>query len=319
MASLQVSGVWPVFQTIRTIEVSDGRPLNPADSAEGRRVALIGHEASRLLFDDRNPVGTDLMLDGLAYRVVGRVRKKFQDSNYTGQDDYRLFVPYEAMRRDFPLPGRFDTPDSLSAIIVSAHQRVADDLAARLADSERGVFGLVGQTPIQREIRAVLAPRHRFEADDVEAVSMWDTGVEAVMFSRMVSGMRQFFVMVSLITLALGGIGVMNIMLVAVRERTREIGLRKALGATPAVIERQFLVEGMALTLASGLAGFLGGCLLCRLINLAPLPARFSGMIVTPGTAAFSVAALTAVGVAAALYPASRAAALPPVEALRYD
>ena len=135
VASLQVSGVWPVFQTIRTIEVSDGRPLNPADSAEGRRVALIGHEASRLLFDDRNPVGTDLMLDGLAYRVVGRVRKKFQDSNYTGQDDYRLFVPYEAMRRDFPLPGRFDTPDSLSAIIVSAHQRVADDLAARLADS----------------------------------------------------------------------------------------------------------------------------------------------------------------------------------------
>ncbi len=319
VASLQVSGIWPVFQAIRTIEVSDGRPLNPADSAEGRRVALIGHEASRQLFDDRNPVGTDLMLDGLAYRVVGRVRKKFQDSNYTGQDDYRLFVPYEAMRRDFPLPGRFDTPDSLSAIIVSAHQRVADDLAARLADSERGVFGLVGQTPVQREIRAVLAPRHRFEADDVEAVSMWDTAVEAVMFSRMVSGMRQFFVMVSLITLALGGIGVMNIMLVAVRERTREIGLRKALGATPAVIERQFLVEGMALTLVSGLAGFLGGYLLCRLINLAPLPARFSGMIVTPGTAAFSVAALTAVGVAAALYPASRAAALPPVEALRYD
>lgn len=318
-AVLQMSGIWPVFQTIRTIEVSDGRLINEADGMDARRVVVVGYEASKQLFADRNPVGTDLMIDGLTYRVIGRVRKKFQDSNYTGQDDFRLFVPYEAMRRDFPLPGEFDTPDSLSAIIVSSHQWVSTALADQLARSERGVFGMVGQTPVSVEIRQVLGPRHGFDATDTEALSLWDTAVEAVMFNRMIGGMKEFFVAVSLITLVLGGIGVMNIMLVAVRERTREIGLRKALGATPSLIRRQFIVEGLLLTVSSGLLGFLVGYGICQLINLAPLPARFSGMIVTGGTAAFAVAALTVVGVLAALYPAARAAALPPVEALRYD
>lgn len=317
-AVLQMSGVWPIFQTIRTIEVSEGRLINEADNAEARRVVLVGYEASKQLFADRNPVGTDVMLDGLSYRVVGRVRKKFQDSNYTGQDDFRLFVPYEAMRRDFPLPGQFDTPDSLSAIIASSHQWVATDLADELERSQRGVFGLAGQTPVSREIRGVLGPLHGFDEHDTEALSLWDTAMEAVMFNRMIQGMKEFFIAVSLITLVLGGIGVMNIMLVAVRERTREIGLRKALGATPRLVRRQFIVEGLSLTLSSGLIGFLVGYLLCQLINLAPLPARFSGMIVTGGTAAFAVVALTLIGVMAALYPAARAAALPPVEALRY-
>jgi putative ABC transport system permease protein len=178
---------------------------------------------------------------------------------------------------------------------------------------------MAGQTPVSREIRRVLGPRHGFDVGDTEALSLWDTAVEAVMFSRMIKGMKEFFVSVSLITLVLGGIGVMNIMLVAVRERTREIGLRKALGATPSLIRRQFIVEGLSLTVSSGLLGFLFGYVICQLINLAPLPARFSGMIVTGGTAAFAVAALTVIGVLAALYPAARAAALPPVEALRYD
>lgn len=318
-AVLQMSGIWPVFQTIRTIEVSDGRLINEADGLDGRRVVVVGYEASKQLFADRSPVGTDLMLDGLTYRVIGRVRKKFQDSNYTGQDDFRLFVPYEAMRRDFPLPGQFDTPDSLSAIIVSSHQWVSTALAEELDRSRRGVFGLAGQTPVSRDIRRVLGPLHGFDEGDTEALSMWDTAVEAVMFSRMIRGMKEFFIAVSLITLILGGIGVMNIMLVAVRERTREIGLRKALGATPSLVRRQFIVEGLSLTLTSGLIGFLVGYGICQLINLAPLPARFSGMIVTVGTAAFAVAALTLIGVLAALYPAARAAALPPVEALRYD
>jgi len=111
----------------------------------------------------------------------------------------------------------------------------------------------------------------------------------------------------------------MNIMLVAVRERTREIGLRKAIGATSRSIHRQFIVEGLSLTIVSGALGLVAGAGLCALINLAPRPARFSGMIITPGTAIFAVVALTVVGVLAALYPAARAAALPPVESLRYE
>ena len=319
-ASLQMSGIWPSFQGIRAIEVSDGRLINAADNADARRVVVIGREASTQLFADRNPIGQQLKLNGLSYAVIGKVRPKFQDSNYTGRDELRLFVPYEAMRRDFPLQGDFNTPDSISAIIVAPYPWVADSLRDQMDSGVfRGVFGALGQTLVEKEIRKVLAPLHGFDVDDIEALSLWNTAVESVMFSKVTQAMQNFFVAVSLITLALGGIGVMNIMLVAVRERTREIGLRKAIGATSQNIHRQFIIEGLALTVVSGALGFLVGLGFCALINLAPRPARFSGMIITPGTAIFAVLALTVVGVLAALYPAARAAALPPVESLRYE
>ncbi|HTL00583.1 MAG TPA: ABC transporter permease [Vicinamibacterales bacterium] len=319
-AVLQMSGIWPVFQSIRTIEVSDGRLINELDNAQARRVVVIGREASKQLFADRNPVGSPLKLNGLTYTIIGRVRQKFQDSNYSGQDDRRLFVPYEAMRRDFPMTGQFDTPDSISVIVAAPYQWVADSLRRQLdSDAFHGVFGLFGQTMVEQEIRHILAPVHGFDEGDREALSLWNTAIESVMFSKMIQAMKNFFLGVSLITLALGGIGVMNIMLVAVRERTREIGLRKALGATPRIIHRQFIVEGVGLTLMSGMFGFVAGIALCKLINMLPMPARFSGMIVTPGTSMIAVVALAAVGILAALYPAARAAALPPVESLRYE
>ena len=319
-AALQMSGIWPSFQRIRAIEVSDGRLINDADNAEARRVLVIGREASTQLFADRNPVGQPVKLNGLSYTVIGRIRRKYQDSSYTGRDEFRLFLPYEAMRRDFPLQGQFDSPDSLSAIVAAPHPWVADTLREQMdSDAFHGVFSALGETLVEKEIRKVLAPSHGFDENDTEALSLWNTAVESVMFSKVTQAMQNFFIAVSLITLALGGIGVMNIMLVAVRERTREIGLRKAIGATSQNIHRQFIIEGLSLTLVSGALGFIVGLAFCGLINLAPRPARFSGMIMTPGTAIFAVLALAVVGVLAALYPAARAAALPPVESLRYD
>jgi putative ABC transport system permease protein len=319
-SALQMSGVWPVFQEVRSLEIDRGRLLNAEDSAEARRVAIIGHEASRLLFADRDPVGQVLQLDGLSYTVVGCVRKKDQDSNYTGQDDERVFVPYEAMRRDFPLTGEFDTRDSLSAIIATPYPHVSEALRAQIErDRNSGIFALDGRTPVEREIRAVLAARHRFNPDDLWAISFWNTSLESAMFGRMIGAMDEFFLSVSIITLLLGGIGVMNIMLIAVRERTREIGVRKALGATSAIVQGQFLSEGLFITLLSGTIGFLVAWGLCALVNLMPLPARFSGMIITWPIVIFSIAALVTVGAAASVYPARRAAALPPVEALRFD
>ena len=318
-SSLQMSGVWPVYQEIRTIEVDRGRLLNQADCDEARRVLLIGFDASRQLFADRDPTGREVNVNGLPYTVVGRIRKKSQDSNYTGEDNQRLFLPYETARRDFPLPEAFGTADSVSAIIAAPHQRVTEALKARVEREGVGFMGLDSRGPVEDEVRGLLAPRHDFLPGDTEAISFWNTALQTVMFGKMIGGMHQFFVAVSVVTLLLGGIGVMNIMLVAVRERTREIGVRKALGATARAIQWQFFSEGLMLTLASGAIGFVLGLGLCALVNLAPMPDRFAGLVTTWQTAAFAVAVLSLIAVAASVYPARRAASLPPIEALRYE
>ena len=185
--------------------------------------------------------------------------------------------------------------------------------------SSASFAGLMSRGPVEDEVRRILSPRHGFDPADPEAISFWNTAVEAVMFDKMIGSMDEFFVAVAVVTLLLGGIGVMNIMLVAVRERTREIGVRKAMGATAASIQSQFFAEGFLLTALSGLIGFAIGMGLCGLVNLAPMPERFDGMIVTWQTGIFAVAVLTLIGVAASTYPARRAAALPPIEALRYE
>jgi len=320
-SSVQISGIWPVFQYLRTLDVDRGRLISDEDCREARRVAVVGYDAAKQLFADRDPVGSEITIGGLPYTVIGRVRKKQQDSNYTGQDDQRLFLPYETTRKDFPLPGRLNTPDHLSAIIAGPKPeatRMIRDIMEREKDM-RGFFGLNARGPVEQEIRDILSKRHDFDPQDPEAISFWNTAVESVMFEKMIAGMDRFFLAVSIVTLLLGGIGVMNIMLVAVRERTQEIGVRKALGATSRSIQFQFFAEGILLTGLSGLIGFVVGAGLCSLVNLAPMPERFSGMIITWQINVLAVGMLTLIGVAASTYPARRAAMLPPIEALRYE
>jgi putative ABC transport system permease protein len=316
-ATLQMSGVWPVFQKIRTIEVDRGRLLAETDNDEARRVVVIGHEAARQLFADRDPIGATLLLNGIPYAIIGTIRKKEQDSNYTGVDNERLFVPYETMRKDFPVPGNMNTPDSLSAIIVAPFESVTDEVVRSL--SSRGKIDFVKGGPLEDEIRTIIGQRHKFDHQDNEALSIWNTGLETALMHNIIVGMDQFFLSVSIVTLALGGIGVMNIMLISVRERTKEIGVRKALGATSRNIQWQFFGEGLALTMSSGLIGLIVALVMSGLINLLPLPARFAGMIVTWRAAAFSVFTLIVIGVVASTYPARRAAELDPVEALRFE
>lgn len=316
-SSVGISGVWPIFQYMRTIEVDRGRLMSEADNAEARRVAILGHDAYKQLFADRDAVGAQITLNGIPYTVIGKIRKKEQDSSYTDRDDRRVFIPYEAARKDLPLGGEMNTADSLSNIIATPYPHVAEELK-RIVERE-GAINFEKGGPVEKEIRAILARHHDFDPKDNEAVPIWNTAMESVFFGKMISSMNEFFNVVSIITLALGGIGVMNIMLIAVRERTKEIGIRKALGATSRNVQWQFFSEGLALTLLSGGIGLAVGLGLCQLVNLLPLPARFTGMDVTWRTAAFSIVTLGLVGVAAAVYPARRAADLPPIEALRYE
>jgi putative ABC transport system permease protein len=314
-ASAQISGVEPQYQAIRTIELADGRLFTWQDEEQVSRVAIVGFDVAEQLFGKRTVTGETITLNGLPYTVVGKIRKKNQDSNYSGPDNNKIFVPFAAMARDLP---RKDAPaGALSDIIVAPKDWVVD-LLPRALDERTGRIEDI-DWPLEKNVRAILARRHGFDPADTQAATMWDTSLETLMFGRMIGHMKEFFTIVGVVTLLLGGIGVMNIMLVAVKERTREIGVRKALGATTATIQRQFFLEGFFLTLASGAAGMAVALGLCRLINLAPMPERFAGMILSWQSAVVALGTLVVIGVVTSTYPARRAAELPPVEALRFE
>jgi putative ABC transport system permease protein len=267
------------------------------------------------LFGKRHILGEVVTFNGISYTVVGKIRKKNQDSNYSGPDNNKIFVPFATMARDMP---RRDADNGvLSDIIVTPKDWVVDRMPAVL-DARTGRIQDM-TWPLERDLRAILARRHGFDPDDKDAVTMWDTSLQTMMFGRMIDHMKVFFTIVGVVTLALGGIGVMNIMLIAVKERTREIGVRKALGATTSNIQRQFFLEGFFLTMLSGGSGMLLAIGLCTLINLAPMPGRFAGMLMSWNMALSSLALLVVVGVVTSTYPARRAAELPPVEALRFE
>jgi putative ABC transport system permease protein len=314
-ATVGVTGIEPQYQDIRTIELEYGRLFAWQDEEHAARVAIIGFDMAEQLFGKRHILGEVVTFNGLSYTVVGKIRKKTQDSNYSGPDNNKIFVPFAAMARD--MPRRDAEPGVVSDIIVSpqdwvvaALPRVLDERTGRIEDID---------WPLERNIRAILARRHGFDPDDKDAIAMWDTSLQTLMFDRMIGHLQQFFTIVGVVTLALGGIGVMNIMLVAVKERTREIGVRKALGATTGDILRQFFLEGFFLTMLSGGGGMLIAVGLCQLVNLAPMPQRFSGMLLSWPAGLLSLAMLVVVGVVTSTYPARRAADLPPVEALRFE
>ncbi len=314
-AALGVHGIEPQYQEIRTIDVERGRVFGWPDETQVRRVAIIGADAWQQLFGAREGLGETVQINGFPYTVVGKIRKKEQDSNYSGPDNDKVFVPFAAMARDFPRTGV--PPGTLSQIIVAPKPHVVAGLEGVL-NARTGRISDI-DWPLEQDVRRVLAARHQFAPGDRDAISVWDTSLESLMFGRMIDTMRQFFSIVGVITLALGGIGVMNIMFVAVRERTREIGVRKALGATTATIQRQFFLEGFVLTMLSGGLGFALAAALCAAVNTLPMPERFQGLIMTWQSGALALLVLVGIGVVTSTYPARRASQLPPVEALRYE
>ena len=315
-SSFVVHGIEPQYQQIRTIDIARGRAFRFSDDEGALRVAILGWDAAAQLFGQRDGLGARLLLNGTPYTVIGTIRKKDQESSYSGSDNDHVFIPYAAMARDLP---RTDVdPGIVSQIIVAPHPWVVAGLegvferrTGRLEDVE---------WPLEREVRRILARRKGFDPADRSALSIWDTSIESLLFDRMVQKMKEFFSIVGIVTLALGGLGVMNIMLVAVRERTREIGIRKAVGATTSQIQRQFFLEGFVLTMMSGGMGFVLALSLCAFVNTLPMPTeRFVGMVLTWQAGLSAVGVLVLVGIVTSTYPARRAAQLPPIEALRYE
>jgi putative ABC transport system permease protein len=298
-ASLTVTGSYPEFGEIRSLDVGLGRFYDWNDMREARRVAFLGSDAAKQLFPGRNPVGDNVYLNDSPFVVIGVMKKKKQDSSYDGWDVNKIFVPFSAMRRGFPdkPPGTPSTFDQLLVTPKSVEQHEA----------------------CKHEVRVALARMHRYDPNDKEACPIWDTVQEAKAFRQMTDGMKYFLGAVGIVTLLLGGLGVMNVMLVAVRERTREIGVRKAIGAPAGTILRQFFVEALIIALLSGAIGLGVAFGFCALVNLLPMPDYFAGLIPDWSSGLVAAGLLGAVAVGAALYPARRAASIDPIEALRYE
>jgi putative ABC transport system permease protein len=299
-AAFLVTGSYPEFGEIRSLTVGHGRFYNWDDEREGRRVAFLGTDAAKQLFPEgRDPMGENIYLNETPYLVIGVMAKKKQDSSYDGWDVNKVFVPFSAMRRDFPdkPPGTSRTFDQMLVTPKSVGQH----------------------EPCKAQVRAALARMHRYDPTDKEACPIWDTVQEAKAFVQMTDGMKYFLGAVGFVTLFLGGIGVMNVMMVAVRERTREIGVRKALGAPAKAILRQFFVEAVIIAVVSGGAGLGVAYGLCALVNLLPMPAFFAGLIATWKSGLLATAMLGGIAVLSAMYPARRAASVDPIEALRFE
>jgi putative ABC transport system permease protein len=294
-------GVNPEYLKLRNLPVESGRTVSEADVREARRVAVLGASVRKQLFErNPRPVGERIYINNYPFEVIGVMSEKEQNSSYDGWDNDKILIPHTTLLRDAP--------------------------SDRQVYAERRVYGFLYRPSdvskweeAQAQVRAVLARAHGFSPADKGALRIFDSIESAQMFDAIFNATEIFLGAIALITLSLGGIGVMNTMMIAVAERTNEIGLKKALGATRRRILLAFFLEGVLLAALSGAAGLVLTFLVSGAVNSLPLPAMFAGLPIQWKTLALATLALGAVAVLSALPPARRAARLTPVEALRYE
>src|SRR5437867_733769 len=245
----QVFGVAPAYNQIRTVPVGTGRWFNEEDNQEHRRVAVVGWELLKNMFPGRPAVGSTILLNGISFAVIGVVDKIGREAN--NGTNARIFIPIGTMRTLFRLKGN-NQKDALS--FMNYQPLTREEHAAAKA-----------------EVHEIIARRHGFDPKLEDAFEDWDTVENSIRVGKIFNAMDWFLGVVGMVTLGLGAIGIINIMLVSVTERTNEIGLRKALGATHRAILTQFFVEGAFLT---ALSGGIGLALVGGFISiLAMLPA----------------------------------------------
>jgi putative ABC transport system permease protein len=296
-AGTEILGVEPQLNEISYLPLKEGRWLNEMDDRQRRNVIVLGNELLKTLFPGRPAVGAFVLLNGIRFEVVGSMpHLGHGDNNWLNM---RGYIPFQVMATSFPLKG--ENHENSISFIEYQPRVTAEHLLA------------------QNDVRKIVARNHAFDASDENAFDGWDTIQESKMVGTIFDVMNIFLGAVGMVTLALGAIGVVNIMLVAVSERTHEIGLRKALGATNRSILFHFFLEGLILTLGSGLVGMGLATALMAMLGTVHGPGGFDPPKLVPMSAMLAIGSLTLAGVVAGLYPARKAAMLQPVEALRQE
>jgi len=298
LVSEHVCGVPPNYEQMRNlIPERGGRMINDLDVKLRRRVAFLGNDLKERLLGDEGAVGKQVLMNGIPFTVVGVMKEKLQNSSYHGPDENIFFI----------------SPTTFVAIFGDPY---LDNIVYQLRDPNENEI-------VERKVFETMGAKYKFDPEDDRALSIWDTVAGSREFNNIMFGIQVFMGIIGGLTLLIAGVGVANIMYVSIKERTREIGIKMAVGARRSYILIQFLLEALLITFFGGVGGMAVSYVLTEGFKRMPIESDVLNFLGRP-TISFEIGLiviviLSVMGILSGLFPAMRAASVNPVESLRYE